>query len=99
MSNEILPIGTMVILKNKPHLKFVITGYRLITEDGEQKDYAAVLYPIGLISNESFFGINRSDIAEVIHMGYTDSLFEAFKKRFFQVEQTETEQADTPNQE
>lgn len=43
-------------------------------------DYCRILYPEGMIDDEVFF-FNHSDIKELIHEGFKDSEFDAFKER------------------
>lgn len=51
----ILPIGTIVTLNNQSDLKFMIVGYFPQNESGEQRDYSAIRYPMGVYDNRMYF--------------------------------------------
>lgn len=81
MKDKYLPVGTVVRLNNgkKP---VVIIGYKTSANDKkvlvggkEMKtdstfDYAAVVYPEGLIESSTFLMFNHNNIAQILHMGY-----------------------------
>lgn len=71
MFNNLLPIGSVVLLKNGIK-KIMIVGIKPIKNDGTEEmfDYIGVLYPEGYISNEINFLFNRDDICDVIFKGY-----------------------------
>jgi len=75
MYNELLPIGSVVLLKNA-FKKIVIIGMMQIkhTESGEDiaYDYMGVPYPEGYIGPESAMLFNHDNIQEVFFKGYSN---------------------------
>ncbi len=67
---NMLPIGTVVKLKESSANKYIITGYAL-KADGKRYDYCAVLYPFGELNS---MGADRvfdvDDIAETVFEGF-----------------------------
>lgn len=76
--NELLPIGSVVILKNAVK-KLMIFGVGQ-TEQSENKeyDYIGVMYPEGNMGDGSQFLFNHSDIDEVFFRGFDDEERTAF---------------------
>lgn len=68
---ELLPIGTVVMLKDakKP---LMIFGVKQIGEDEgtEEYDYIGVLYPEGNIGVEFQYLFNHDDIDKILFKGY-----------------------------
>lgn len=70
--NELLPIGSVVLLKNAKK-RLMITGvFPIQTEEEEVYDYIAVIYPEGYIGPRSNYVFNHGDIEEVLFKGYDD---------------------------
>lgn len=66
-------LGSVVLLEGGIQ-KLVITSRGLVVKNGENEyffDYAGVLYPDGLISDQIVY-FNHADIAKVVFEGYTD---------------------------
>lgn len=70
--NEFLPIGTAVTLSNNGFaIDAMILGH--MTQDNETGiayDYIGIAYPIGLGLGNTVFPFNRSDITNIIFIGY-----------------------------
>lgn len=83
---EYLPLGTIVALKNTKK-RIMIVG-RLQTRETDDKvyDYAAVLYPEGLIDSEHFYLFNQGDIQTLYYIGMQDE--EEFNFRYRLQEQS-----------
>lgn len=66
---ELLPIGTVLTLKNGTK-KLMIAG-RLQREkkSGQIFDYAACLWPEGMIDSQHFYLFNNEDIHLLYHIG------------------------------
>lgn len=81
MDNKILPIGSVVLLKEGTK-KLVITGIKpTLTEKPEiTYDYIGVLYPEGYLGNEGNFLFNHRDITDVIFEGYNNPEWKEFAK-------------------
>ncbi len=79
--NELLPIGSVVILNNAKK-KLMIFGVGQTNEtDGIEYDYIGVMYPEGSMGDGSQFLFNHSDINEVFFRGYEDDERDAFINR------------------
>lgn len=76
---ELLPIGSVVLLKNGIK-KLVIIG--ILQRTSEQPsavyDYLGVLYPEGYINEETKFLFNHEDINDIVHVGYSSPEREEF---------------------
>lgn len=79
MFNELLPIGSVVMLRGGVK-KLMITGIKIATEDNPETfyDYIGVFYPEGFIGAESNFLFNHSDINDVVFIGYKNPERESF---------------------
>lgn len=79
MLKELLPIGSVVLLKNGTK-KLMITGIKPVSEDKPDKvfDYIGVIYPEGFLSNEYNFLFNHNDINDIIFVGYNNLEREEF---------------------
>lgn len=70
--NELLPIGTVVLL-NDAVKKLMIYGVGQTDEtNGVDYDYIGVMYPEGNMGEGSQFLFNHSDIQEIFFRGYED---------------------------
>lgn len=79
MINELLPIGSIVLLKGGIR-KLMITGIKTVVKEEPDTiyDYIGVLYPEGFIGDEGNFLFNNEDINDVIFKGYTNPEREDF---------------------
>ncbi len=69
---EILPIGTIIKLKEADK-RVMITGIKqIITETKEEFDYAGVPYPEGIIGFENQIFFQHDDIERIFFMGFID---------------------------
>lgn len=71
MIKDLLPIGSVVMLRNakKPLMIFGIK--QLATErPDEEFDYIGVMYPEGNIGQQFQYLFNHADIEEVLFVGY-----------------------------
>ena len=70
--NQLLPIGSVVLLRNAKK-RLMITGvFPIQTEEEEVYDYIAVIYPEGYIGPRSNYVFNHGDIEEILFKGYDD---------------------------
>lgn len=80
-TNELLPIGSIVLLKDGTK-KLMVFGVRQTDErSGREYDYAGVVYPEGNLGGDTWFLFDHGDIAEVIFRGYEDEERTAFVGR------------------
>lgn len=77
---ELLPLGTVVTLKQGKK-RLMIIG-RLQNKVGSKivYDYAAVLWPEGLIDSSHFYLFNESDLQTLYYIGLQDT--EEFNYRY-----------------
>ncbi|NLN49159.1 MAG: DUF4176 domain-containing protein [Clostridiales bacterium] len=82
---ELLPIGTVVLLKNAEK-RLMIFGVKQTSLDGkeEEYDYIGVMYPEGYMGGEYQFLFNHSDISTVFYTGYEDDERKDFIDRLSQ---------------
>ena len=80
MNKELLPIGSVVLLK-EGEKRLMITGYYSISEDSPDKiyDYCGCLYPEGVISSEEIYVFDHAQIDKISFTGYIDEEEKAFK--------------------
>ena len=96
MIEKILPIGSVVLLKNGTK-KLVITGIKPMATNEPQTvyDYIGVLYPEGYLGNVGNYLFNHVDITDVVFRGYDNPEWKEFVSL---VEQSlEKEQSLTSN--
>lgn len=79
--NEILPLGTVVLLKDATRYVVVI-GYSMV-EQGEDKvwDYLGCPYPMGVVSTKSNLLFDKEQIDKVVHRGFSDEEGEDFRNQ------------------
>lgn len=72
-TETVLPIGSIVYLKEGTKKLMILNRAPIIEEDGEQLlfDYSGAIYPIGLNPEEVFY-FNDEDIDEVVFEGFKD---------------------------
>jgi len=73
---EILPIGTVVKLKESADVLLMITGYFPENEKGERKEYMAVIFPLGVIEGNQYLIFYEEDIKEIVFRGYENENYE-----------------------
>ena len=79
MFNDLLPIGSVVLLKEGTK-KLMIIGLKPVKQDETQEmyDYIGVLYPEGYLSSDYSFLFNHDDINDVVFKGYNNPERETF---------------------
>ena len=78
MLQGILPIGTVVLLKNATK-RLMIIGVCQKNREGVIWDYSAVIYPEGYMSADKTIMFNNEDIDKIYAMGYQDAEHFNFK--------------------
>lgn len=83
---NILPIGTVVLLKNSTK-KVMITGFFQRTKDDQDKlwDYAGCFFPEGFISGDKIFLFDHEQIDKIFMVGYQDEEQFAFHNRLNEI--------------
>jgi len=79
MYKDMLPIGTVVLLKGG-NKRIMIIG-RIQTKAGDDRifDYSACYYPQGMIGSDSIFFFDRDAIEKVFFRGYEDEEEQMFR--------------------
>lgn len=71
---NLLPVGTVVNLKNEEDFPLMIIGKMPIVKSKENKfkyfDYKALAYPVGDIGEDEYFCFNEEDIEKIVYNGY-----------------------------
>ena len=68
----LLPIGSVVLLKNAKKRLMVIGVLQVDNETGKEYEYLGVPYPEGNLGTENQFLFDGSDIEETFYIGYSD---------------------------
>ena len=73
MFKELLPIGSVVLLKGGIK-KIMVTGIKPVSKDDDgteqEYDYIGVIYPEGYLNDEFNFLFNHYDVNDVVFRGY-----------------------------
>jgi len=77
---ELLPIGSVVLLKNGKKKLMIFGVKQTDVSSGKEYDYISVLYPEGNMGESGQFLFNHSDINEIYFRGYVDEEREKFVK-------------------
>ena len=82
---SILPIGTIVYLKEGSQQLMILNGGVSIEQNGESVlfDYSAAFYPMGL-NPEQLFYFNREDVDRIVFKGYSDEEEDRFVELYLQ---------------
>ena len=82
MNNELLPIGSVVLIGNSKK-KVMIVGVcqKAVQNPYSIWDYTGVIFPEGYLDSEKMFLFNREQITRVYALGYQDEEQMAFKKK------------------
>ena len=84
-NRELLPIGSVVLLKNGTKKVMIYGVKQTDVESGTEYDYISVLYPEGNMGEEAgSFLFNHSDIEEIYFQGYEDEERETFLENLAQ---------------
>lgn len=85
MNNKILPLGTVVKLKNGDNSNLMIISRGSLIEDKGKEvyfDYGAVLIPQGMLAPEAVYFFNRENVETVIFEGFKDEKEEEFEEQY-----------------
>ncbi len=77
MYNQLLSIGSVVLLKGEGK-KLMVIGYYGVDTNGTNVDYMAVTYPEGYVRSTEIVGFNQNEVIQVLHEGYKDIEQERF---------------------
>ncbi|MCX0355980.1 DUF4176 domain-containing protein [Clostridium perfringens] len=85
MNEKILPLGTIVTLKNGDGTKLMIVTRASIVQLDDKEvyfDYGSVLTPHGMISPESVYFFNKEQVGEVLFKGFEDDAEIQFAEQY-----------------
>lgn len=87
MFHGLLPIGTVVLLRNSKKRVMIIGVLQKQLKDGEEIiwDYSACLYPEGYMGPDKTFLFNSDQIEKIFAVGYQDQEQFAFKEKIDQI--------------
>jgi len=80
--NDLLPLGSIVILKEGEQ-KLSIVGRGQLFDDDKTRgyfEYSSVFFPYGLTDIEEIYFFNHDDIKEIIFEGYRNEEEEVYLK-------------------
>jgi len=72
---RLLPIGTVVKIKDDKNKKFMIVSNIMNYDDNGKPvayEYMACLYPFGYVDEKSFWFFNEENITDIYQLGYLD---------------------------
>ena len=90
---DLLPIGSVVLLKNGEKRLMIIGVIQTNPADGKQYDYLACLYPEGFVGPEYTYLFNSEDIQQIDAEGFADDEHHNFRA---QLAELLKEQDDVP---
>ncbi|EGP4986391.1 DUF4176 domain-containing protein [Enterococcus faecium] len=85
---EILPLGTVITLKNGDNTQLMIISRAIVTEEKKQDyyyDYGAVLLPEGMSTPEAVYFFNRENVGDVIFRGYENEEEKQYASKYDQM--------------
>ncbi len=87
MFEGLLPIGTVVLLKNSKKRVMIIGVLQKQIKEGKEVlwDYSACLYPEGYLGPDKSFLFNTDQIEKIFSIGYQDEEQFAFKVKIDEV--------------
>lgn len=72
MERRLLPIGSVVLLK-EGQVRLMICGRLVTSGDGKEVyDYVACLYPQGVVSSKDLYFFNSDAVARIFFIGFQD---------------------------
>lgn len=85
MYENLLPLGSVVLLKDAESLVMIISRLVATNESDSIFDYSACLYPEGIVDMNSLVFFNRGDIERVYFIGFQDPEELELQERFSQL--------------
>ena len=86
MKKELLPIGSVVLLKDAKK-RIMITGFYVKENENSDKiyDYVGVLYPEGVVQSNKNLVFNHSQIDKIYFRGFNDLEEQQFKDKLYKL--------------
>ena len=82
-NSKLLPLGSIVTLKEGDGTKLLIIGRMTITIQNDKQgyyEYSAVLFPMGITDSEQILFFNSEDIKDIIFTGFVNDEEESHVK-------------------
>ncbi|OUN99638.1 hypothetical protein B5F98_00200 [Pseudoflavonifractor sp. An44] len=77
---DLLPVGSVVLLKDATKKLMIIGIMQVKPEENKVYDYLGVPYPEGYVGSDNNFLFNHTNINDVIFTGYTNPERDIFLK-------------------
>lgn len=71
---NLLPLGSVVTLKNGTKRIMIVGRLQTVKNKDEVYDYAACLWPEGLIDSKHFYLFNHEEIQTLFYIGLQDTI-------------------------
>lgn len=85
MQTQLLPIGSVITLKDAEKKLMIIGLFARNEESGDDYDYMGIPYPEGFIDAETLFLFMHKDIGEIHFLGYINAEHQAFRAELTKV--------------
>lgn len=72
MYKDLLPLGSVVLLKNANKRIMIVGRIQANAEEGIIYDYSACYYPEGMFASDELFFFNRDMIERIYFIGFQD---------------------------
>ncbi|MBC6310735.1 DUF4176 domain-containing protein [Listeria sp. FSL L7-1582] len=85
MEDRVLPLGTVVLLKDGDGSRLMIVCRASIVEDRKKEvfyDYGAVLIPQGMLSPEAVYFFNKENVEKVLFEGFKNEDENEFAEQY-----------------
>ena len=80
MTNTLLPIGSVVLLKDARRRLMICGRIQTDVATGTTYDYSACLYPEGIVNSDQLYLFNNGDILKIFFVGFQDAEELEFKQ-------------------
>lgn len=82
---KLMPLGSVLKLKNSPSL-IMVAGYYVVDEtENELKQYIGIHYPLGLSKSIKFIMFDEKSIEKILYRGYEDEKVIEYNKKLVQM--------------
>ncbi len=95
--NELLPIGSVVLLKNAKRKVMIIGIKQKNLVDNKVYDYLVIPYPEGFINQSCMFFANHSSIQEISFRGFDDDSRKDFVSKVYDYYEIKEKQENGEN--
>ena len=86
---DLLPIGSVVLLKDGEKRLMIIGILQSNPEDGREYDYLSCLYPEGFVGPDYTYLFNHEDIDRIDAEGFADEEHDLFREKLMEIMTTQ----------